>query len=326
MRRSFGVARRREGFTLIEVMTAMVLTGVVLVSVVALLMSQVKYVSQINGDIQALDQVNAAQGMLSTEITTLTRGAVQFAGADSVVFNLPLSWGLVCGPIDRHLKGAPPTRKTSRTGATSPTYSTTAALAIEPNASALNSPVPDGFGLSLGGSTFTYYPVATWSTMGMAQDTVASLACMRQSGSANPVKIDPKRPNRFPLSTSTIFGSIEDYSSSTGLFTVVGAMPDDRTLMLTYLRVSYFLRVDGAGVSLYRSSKAGTAKLAGPFASNVGFTYRLSDGSSSTSIAAGSLANIRAIRPNLSAIRIKRGSVRADTLNIQPWIYLFNAQ
>lgn len=325
--RSRPTAARRAGFTLLEVMTAMILTAVVLMSVVSLLLSQVRYVSQINGDVHALDQVNAAQGMLAAEFATLTRGSVQFAGADSVAVYLPLSWGIVCGPLDRHLKSSSLINKKTKTGATSPTVSNTAALTLEADPSDLGSPTPDGFALSPGGATYTYYSVPSWSTMGLVRsDTTAASACMRSAPSSKTVKIDPKKALLAPVVTTTILGPIDEYASSTGLKTVVGDMPDERTLMLTYLRVSYFFRNDGSGRSLYRSSKAGTAKLAGPFTSSAQFAYRLADGSSSTSIAAGNLPNIRAIRPTLAAIRAKRGKVKADTLDVRPWLYLFNAQ
>jgi prepilin-type N-terminal cleavage/methylation domain-containing protein len=318
--------KRRVGFTLIEVMMAMVIFAVVMTAVVSLLMSQVRYVSQIGSDVQVLEQVNTAQSLLSSEIASLTRGSVRFARADSVVVALPLSWGVVCGPIDRHLTSAPPANKKSKKGAATPVYSTTAALSLEPPAADLGSPVPDGFALSTDGANYTYYPVATWSTLGLANDTTAALACMTRPSVSSGGKKDPKKAVATPPTTTTLYAPREEYWRSTGLAGAVGEAPDGGSLMLTYLTVSYFFRAESGGMFLYRSSKLGAQKLAGPFDWQAGFLYRLANGTSATSIVSASLPNIRAIRPTLVAVRRSRQTVKADTLTINPWMYLFNAQ
>lgn len=320
-------SRLRAGFTLIEIMMAMVLMALIMTSVVALLMSQVRFASQVNADVQALDEVTATQDLLNGEVASLTRGGVLFARGDSLSYRLPLSWGVVCGPVDRHLKQATQTNKKSKT-AKAVVYSSTAALALEPTPTAIKGPTPEGFALSGDGANFTYYAVSPWSTMAMTKDTVAALACLRAAPEpAGKSKNVRGRKTNMNTVTTTTLGSVDDYYTTPRLSTVVGDIPDERTLMITYATVNYYFKTDGTGgVSLYRNTAAGTERVAGPFTTAAGFSFRLSTGATATTYSSGNLALIRAIRTNLPALRAKRGTMAADTLNVQPWLYLFNAR
>lgn len=313
----------RSGFTLPEILIAMTLLAVIISAVVGLLISQSRFVSQINGDVIALDQVGTSQEMLGTEIASLPPGALLFARGDSLVFRLPLSWGVICGPIDRHLKAASSGKKSKAPVV----YSTTAALALEPAATALNSPTPDGFALSPNGVTFTYYAVSPWTNLGLSQSTQAGEACV------NRTPLPAGKSGNFRSSKSTAktsaaeIGNISDYWSSTGLGTIVGSMPGERSLIFTYDVVSYYLKSDGAtGTALFRATSEGAQRVAGPFASQAGFTYRLNTGATSTTYSGSALAQIRAVRANLPAIRVQRGAVAADTISAQPWLYLVNVR
>ena len=306
----------------------MVLLSIVVGSILTLVLSQTRYVSRLGGDVQQLDQVRTAQELLSLEIADLSRGSVTVARSDSIAYLLPIQWGIVCGPIDRNNQQAPPTKLKTKTGAVAPLYSATVALQFEQAADALGDPTPDGFALSQDGVTFSYYPTATWSTLAITHDTAAAIACMNTPAQAPAPKTKPPSKKSAPAPPSTVqIGSTDDYYSSTGLTPAVGSTPQERTLMFAYLGVSYFLKRDSTGnMVLYRATRAGTQKLAWPFGSAAGFKYRLDDGSTAATIGVGNLARIRAVQMNLPAIRTARGATQADTLNVQPWLSLFNAR
>lgn len=321
--------RRPAGFTLVELMLAMVLLTVVVGSILTLIISQTHYVSRLSGDVQQLDQVRTAQEMLSLEIADLSRGSVTVARSDSLAYLLPIQWGIICGPIDRNTQQAPPAKGgKTKTGAVAPAYSTTVALQFEPAADALGDPAPDGFALSLDGVSFSYYSAAAWSTLAITQDTAAAIACMNVPGQAPTGKTKAPSKKTAPAPPATVqIGSTSDYYSSAGLTAAVGSTPQERTLLFAYLGVSYFLKPDSTGnVVLYRATRAGTQKLAWPFGSAAGFKYRLNDGSTAATVSVANLARIRAVQLNLPAIRTARAATRADTLNVQPWLSLFNAR
>lgn len=324
-------ARRRgaAGFTLIEVMVAMLMLVIVVASVVALIISQTRNLSLVNGDVQALDQVRAAQEMLGNEIAILPRGGVKFARADSIAYHLPIVWGVICGPIDRTHPTTVVTKKTkTSTGASVVLYSDTVAMQYEPDADALGTPTPDGFATSSDGVTFSFYPVATFSSLGITSDTAAASACMSLPPlTTTKKKKKPGKKDAPPPPDTTQVGTSADYYRSGGIKAVVGSAPGERTLMFSYLDVSYYLVNDGTGKKiLYRGTKYGSQKLAWPFTASAGFTYRLDDGTTSTTVATSNLPRIRSIQTALPAIRAQRGSTKADTLNVQPWLYLYNAR
>lgn len=316
--------RRRPGFTLTQILIAMTLMTIIITSVVALLLSQTRFVTRVNGDVTALDQVGMAEEMMAMEIASLPPGAIQFARADSVVFRLPLSWGVICGPIDRHTKAAGGKKKSKAPIV----YSTTTAMALEPAPTALGSPTPEGFALSPDGRTFTYYPVSSWTSVGLVQSTAAGEACVNRL----PVAAGKSGNFRSTKSTAKIsaseIGNISDYWSSPQLASLVGGtVPAERTFIFTYGTVSYYFKADGtSGMALYRSTPTGAQRVAGPFTALSGFTYRLLSGAQATTYTGGDLAQVRAIRATLPAIRVQRGAVAADTLDVQPWFYLVNVR
>ena len=324
--------RRSAGFTLAEIVVAMLLLSIVVGSIVTLILSQTRYVSRLGGDVQQLDQVRTAQELMSLEIADLSRGSMTFARSDSMAYRLPIQWGIVCGTIDRNAQQAPPANKKTKTGAVVPVYSTTVALQFEQAADALADPTPDGFALSQDGVTFSYYPTASWAALAMVQDTAAAIACLNTPAQAPTKKAKPPSKKSAPPAPSTTqLGSTDDFYSSTGLTAAVGSTPEERTLMFAYLSVSYFLKRDSTGyMVLYRATRAGTQKLAWPFGTAAGFNYRLDDGSIAYAGASGfipaNLPRIRAVQMMLPAIRTAREAAKADTLNVQPWLSLFNAR
>jgi prepilin-type N-terminal cleavage/methylation domain-containing protein len=324
--------RRPAGFTLVELVVSMVLLGVVVASVLSLILSQARFVSRVSSDIQALDQVRTAQETLSYEVSDLPRGAVVYARSDSLVYRLPIKWGLVCGPIDRNQVQAPvidPKKGTVKVVA--PT--TIAAMQMEPDADDLGTTTADGFALSADGTTFSFYPVSNWTTtLGLtANDTAAAIACLNITApTVAKAKKAPHTKKTAPAvpAESVALVPAADYYRSTGLKAAVGGtLPRERTLMFAYLTVSYFLKNDGAGNRiLYRATSAGTQSLAWPFAGNAAFNYRLDNNTTGSTISSANVARIRAVQMNLPPVRLRRGAAAGDTMNVQPWLTLYNAR
>jgi prepilin-type N-terminal cleavage/methylation domain-containing protein len=318
--------RRRKGFTLAELIVAMALLSIVCMAVLGMVTSQSRYVGQINTDVQVLDQVRAANELLGTEIADLPRGAVLFARRDSIQYRLPIMWGVVCGPVDRQAIQA---KKIKKGAVAAVPTNTKISLTLEPAADVLGNPSPEGLGVSQNGTTFAYQTVANWSSLALVHSDSAGIACLDGPALAGKKKKagKPKKNALPPPPSTTVIASLEDYFETTQIGPLFNDVPDERSLILGYVTVSYFLKpVTSGEYALYRSTSTGTQKLAWPFSAGAGFTYRLDDSSVSTTVAAADIPRIRAVRVDLPAIRKARANARADSVLVQPWIPLFNAR
>lgn len=324
--------RPRHGFTLTEILIAMTLMAIIILSVVGMLLSQTRFATRVSGDIATLDRINPVTEMLNTEIVSLPPGAVTTATATEMAFRLPLSWGVICGPVNRHTKSSSGKKKKKSDNSVP---NETMALAIEPAATALGSPAPTptGVGVSANGVTFEYVDVA-WADLGMTPATTQNPEAGQSCLGETPLQPSGKNGNfrseksRTVVSASQI-GNLSDYWASSQLMARVGASRvAERTLLVTYQVVRYYFAAEGTGrVALFRHTVAGgDQRLAGPFTSQAGFTYRLSNATEGTSVSSANLTSIRAVRVNLPAQRVQRGAVGTATLSVQPWIYLVNVQ
>jgi prepilin-type N-terminal cleavage/methylation domain-containing protein len=319
--------RGRKGFSLVELIVAMVLLSVVCMTVLSMVTSQSRYVGQINTDVQMLDQVRAANELLGTEIADLPRGAVLFARRDSISYRLPIMWGVICGPVDRQAAQAKKTKLKKGEVAIAPT--TKIALEFEPPADILGDPSPEGFGVSENGTTFNYYKVANWSSLALVSSDSAGNSCLDAAALAGKKKKANKpKKNALPIPpVTTVIESLEDYYETVQIGTIMGDAPDERALILGYVTISYYLKpIADGGFALYRSTSNGSQKLAWPFSAGAGFTYRLDDNATSTTVAAIDLPRVRAVRVDLPATRKARANAAADSILVQPWIPLFNAR
>lgn len=311
----------RAGFTLVEMIIGMALLSVLCAVVLAMVTSQTRYVSKINTDVQLLDQVRAANELIGSEVADLPRGAVRYARRDSIAYELPIAWGVICGPMNRQLVQAPPTKAVVIPDSVQ-------AIQFEPMATALGSPTPEGFALAFNGVDFTYHPVANWSELKLTQDDLAGNACLDAIPLKGvPVPKVPKGQVPPPPPANVQITAAEEYYRSPALVRIAGIAPAERSLIFAYMKVSYFLKPNGDnGVALYRATAGGSQKLAWPFSSSAGFTYRLADNSTSFTVPSASVPLIRAVRVDLPATRAARNHSRADTLTVQPWMPLYNAR
>ena len=190
----------------------MVLLSIVCTAVLSMVMSQSRYVGQINTDVQMLDQVRSANELMSSEIADLPRGAIQFARRDSISYRLPVMWGIVCGPTDRQAFQAKKTKLKKGEVAIAP--STNIALNLEPQADVLGDPSPEGLRgigernvLSTTIRLPTGLPGACLQSDN-ARPTRASMALRRPRGKEAAQAEEEQLP---PPPVTTVIESLDDY-------------------------------------------------------------------------------------------------------------------
>jgi prepilin-type N-terminal cleavage/methylation domain-containing protein len=318
--------RGRKGFSLVELIVGLVLVSVLCTAILSMVTSQSRYVGQLNTDAQMVDQVRGANELLTTEIADLPRGAMLYARRDSVAYRLPVMWGVICGPVNRQLLQANTTKP--RKGEAPLAPATKIAIEFEPKATVLGNPNPQGLAISGNGTSFTYYAVSNWSSLALVSTDSAGLSCLDAVATATKKK-KVKANKALPTPpTATVIESAEDYYETTQMGVVFGKSPAERSLIFGYVEVSYYLKPSGGNgaMALYRSTATGPQKLAWPFASSSGFTYRLDDNTTSTTVSEANIARVRAVRVDLPVTRAARNDRRADTLLVQPWIPLYNAR
>jgi hypothetical protein len=203
-------------------------------------------------------------------------------------------------------------------------FDSNAALFFEQPATALGAPTPEGFGISENGKDWSYYDVATWSTLGLATDTVARSACL------DVVPINTKKLKKGetpPPPPPPTPGLATDFFRFPMLTVLTGVRPPDRGIFAAYIRISYFLANEaGGGKALYRRIGGVTQKLAWPFADNAGFQYGLLDGTVTNTVGSGNLDKIRKIKTTLPARKEANARWQADSMLIAPWMPLYNSR
>lgn len=88
--------RRRGGFTLVELMVALLITGLMVAAVLQLLNGQSRMVAVQSGKQEAQQNVRGALEVVSSELRSAIPGAILSADAQSVRFMQPRAWGVVC--------------------------------------------------------------------------------------------------------------------------------------------------------------------------------------------------------------------------------------
>jgi len=88
--------RRRGGFTLVEIVVALVIAGGLAAAVFTLLNSQSRMVAVQSGRQEAQQNVRGALEVLASELRGAVPGAILAAGDESLTFMQPRAWGVVC--------------------------------------------------------------------------------------------------------------------------------------------------------------------------------------------------------------------------------------
>lgn len=86
----------RRGFSLAELMVALVIAGIIGVALTRLVINQARFISLQDGMMRARTGARAAYNMLAYELRNVTDGGLVAATADSVTLRLPYAFGLAC--------------------------------------------------------------------------------------------------------------------------------------------------------------------------------------------------------------------------------------
>ena len=86
----------RRGFSLAELMVALVIAGVIGVALTRLVVSQARFVARTDGYMKARSVSRAALAVLSDELRQVGTGGVVEATVDSVTLRVPFAYGVAC--------------------------------------------------------------------------------------------------------------------------------------------------------------------------------------------------------------------------------------
>lgn len=89
-------ALRRAGFTLVELMTALVIAGILTTVVYRLVQNQSRFVAVQGAREEAQQNARGALDIISGELRTLNPDGLIRAEAQTLEFMLPRAWGIVC--------------------------------------------------------------------------------------------------------------------------------------------------------------------------------------------------------------------------------------
>lgn len=87
---------RSRGFSLAELLVALVLAGVIGLALARLVISQARFVAGQDAMLQARSTVRAALNVMSSELRALTPGALRAATRDSITVRVPYAFGVAC--------------------------------------------------------------------------------------------------------------------------------------------------------------------------------------------------------------------------------------
>lgn len=90
--------RHEDGFTLIELILALVLAGFVGTLVFQMLSSQGRFAQMQSSREEVQQNARAALDLVTSELRVVPRGAIVRADPNRIVAEVPLAWGLLCGP------------------------------------------------------------------------------------------------------------------------------------------------------------------------------------------------------------------------------------
>jgi prepilin-type N-terminal cleavage/methylation domain-containing protein len=86
----------RRGFSLTEMVVALLLAGIIGVALARLVISQARFVGNQDGMLQARSASRAAMSVMSAELRTVTPGGIPAATADSITVRVPYAFGVAC--------------------------------------------------------------------------------------------------------------------------------------------------------------------------------------------------------------------------------------
>ena len=90
-------ARSERGFTLVELMVAIVISGIVIGVIFQFLLGQGRFARMQGAREEVQQNARAAVDVISSDLRAVGRQGVTWAESDSIAFRSPRAWGMVCG-------------------------------------------------------------------------------------------------------------------------------------------------------------------------------------------------------------------------------------
>jgi prepilin-type N-terminal cleavage/methylation domain-containing protein len=87
----------RRGFSLLELIVALVIAGIIGVALTRLVISQARFVAAQDGMMQARSSARAALSVMSYDLRQVSIGGVAAANRDSIDIRVPYAFGIACG-------------------------------------------------------------------------------------------------------------------------------------------------------------------------------------------------------------------------------------
>jgi prepilin-type N-terminal cleavage/methylation domain-containing protein len=88
--------RGRDGFTLIELTVALVISGLLATVVFQLIQGQGRFVAMESAREEVQQNTRGALELIASELRTIPAGGIEAAAAQQVRFKLPRAWGVMC--------------------------------------------------------------------------------------------------------------------------------------------------------------------------------------------------------------------------------------
>lgn len=90
------MTRRRPGFSLAEMMVALLIAGIIGVALTRLIINQARFVALQDGMMRARSGARAALNVLTSELRAITDGGLVAAARDSITVRVPYAFGVAC--------------------------------------------------------------------------------------------------------------------------------------------------------------------------------------------------------------------------------------
>lgn len=93
-------ARGRDGFTLVEILVAMVITAILATVVFQLIQGQGRFVQMESSREEVQQNTRGALELIASELRSIPAGAIDTAASSRIRFRLPRAWGVLCDNVN----------------------------------------------------------------------------------------------------------------------------------------------------------------------------------------------------------------------------------
>lgn len=274
-----GARRSPAGFTLVEMLVALVITGIMAGAVISLLMGQNRFYGSTDDVVFAEQNLRATSDLLSSELRSIYPASgsgnsdLVTAQSGELTFRVDTHRGVVC-----HVTSG------------DDVY---AFLFSEPAAPNVDGSAPRGYAVreAFSGSAWTYDE--SWDPRGgltrsTGQGTTITETCESNGGPAD----DADNYSQFVV--------FDGWAGTT--------VPADGSILRLFGRVSYTFGASGfgSGTAIFRNGQ----ELAAPFESDAAFSYVMAGGGVQSSVSSSDFGSVERIR--VSATAVGEGQNRYD--------------